>query len=199
VSIAAEFDIEPMTEEQAEAILTAPVQEAPPEAPATPPKRGRGRPPGSKNKPKPAGGPAGADRPPAAPGRRPRTTRRPTSRATDYAGQLTTALQVPAAILAVVATSTENEALLADSLTLTHYAPAFANALGELATEKPEFAAALDRITKASPYGSLLVVAIPFALQLATNHGRVPPAKNLGVVSRDELIAAAGVAAAAGE
>lgn len=85
----------------------------------------------------------------------------------------------------------------ADSFALTHHAPPIADALHNLAVERPEVAAALDRLMAVGPYGALIGACVPLMVQLAHNHGLVTESQavTLGAVPKrqiDELLSSAG-------
>lgn len=90
----------------------------------------------------------------------------------DYARGIMGLLQLAAAPLMVA--GAKNDAALADAAALTVHGPPIAEALDDLAQERPEFAAVLDRVLSAGPYGALLSAALPLVAQLAVNHGLVP-------------------------
>lgn len=80
---------------------------------------------------------------------------------------------------------TNNKAFLADGLIVAHHAPNIAGAIGQLANERPEVAAVLDRILAVGPYGVLIGAVVPLFMQAAANHGaRIP-----GTATADELLA----------
>lgn len=96
------------------------------------------------------------------------------STAPDYRGGIMGIVQLAAAPLLVA--GTRSDAALADAAALTQYGPGIADALHDLAVERPEVAGVLDRILSAGPYGALLAAALPLAVQLATNHNLLPAA-----------------------
>lgn len=109
----------------------------------------------------------------------------------DYRGAVRGLLQLPGAVLAVVARFVRKqetrEALAADSATITYHTPAIADAVHETALNEPRFAAVLDRALQVGPYGALLAAAVPFVMQLAANHGRIPAGPETGLLTREEL------------
>lgn len=135
-----------------------------------------GRTPDGKPRPKPAG--AANRRPP------PRT--RMQDPAKDYREQIAGLLQLPAGVLAVA--GMQNPLFAADSRAVTIYTPGIAEALNDLALERPEVAAALERVLAVGPYGVLIAAVSPLVLQILVNHNRVP-AGIAGTVPPMELIA----------
>lgn len=77
-----------------------------------------------------------------------------------------------------------------DAATIDHHVrgentaenPGLARAISNLAAEQPQVAAVLDRLLQAGPYAEVIGAALPLAVQLLTNHGRlpVPVAERLG-------------------
>lgn len=64
----------------------------------------------------------------------------------------------------------------ADAWAIDAATPGIADALNDLAAERPEVAAMLDRLLQAGPYGALIGAVVPLAVQLAHNHGLLPAA-----------------------
>lgn len=62
----------------------------------------------------------------------------------------------------------------ADAAAVAHHGPLIADAVNDLARERPEVAAALERILSVGPYGALLAAVMPLAVQLLHNHGVIP-------------------------
>jgi hypothetical protein len=79
----------------------------------------------------------------------------------------------------------------ADAWAVQAYAPGLAEALNDLAKERPEVAAMLDRLMEAGPYGALIAATVPLLVQLASNHGLIPAAMagRMGAVPKGEIIA----------
>lgn len=72
-----------------------------------------------------------------------------------------------------------DERVLADGLAVSEHGPNIATALNQLATEKPEVAAVLDKVLAAGPYGLVLAAVSPLIMQIASNHGvKVPGMKD---------------------
>lgn len=92
----------------------------------------------------------------------------------DYRGGIMGLFQLTTAPLLVA--GARSDAMLADAATLTTYGPGIADALHALALERPEVAAVLERLLQAGPYGALLAACVPLGVQLAANHGLLPPA-----------------------
>lgn len=178
------YDDEPLTEAQAEGILTAPVE--PPAEPAPAPKRGRGRPPGARNKPKLPGAP------PPAPGRRPRTTtRRTTAKGPTTEQKIVAAWGIPVAACAVAGSTLNSDALKADAITLEAYAAGAGKTLAPLAEVSPTFAALLDRLSgDATPWVAAAMFGLSLGAQLAVNHGLISAGalQSFGAVPRDTLL-----------
>lgn len=173
-----------LSDMEAEEVLTAPIEEAEPggnDWMSQPAPYGRFKS-GKPRKTPPANGPkvaAPERRAPSKKGGRP-----------DYVVKVTEVLAIPAAVLGLVATVTDSQALLADSATVSLYTPAAAKHMAELAEQKPEFAAVLDKASVGGPYAALIaVVALPMTLQILANHKVIAPVEQLGVRSREDLIA----------
>lgn len=90
----------------------------------------------------------------------------------DYRGGVMGLLQVVSMPLMVA--GAKNDALLADAATISIHGPVIATALADLAAERPEVAAVLDRVMSAGPYGALIAAVVPLAVQIAANHRAVP-------------------------
>ena len=98
------------------------------------------------------------------------TTRKKKSYGTDYTEGVTELLTMPAAVLAVVGSQTNNIPLVADAAVVEHYAPRIATAVNGLAQERAEVAAVLDRVLKAGPYAALIGAVVPMAIQFLAIH-----------------------------
>lgn len=75
-------------------------------------------------------------------------------------------LQIPAMALSFVNP--------VDGFVVAHHTPPISKAVADLAVERPEVAAALDKVLAVGPYGALIGAVIPLAVQLAHNHGMIP-------------------------
>jgi hypothetical protein len=131
--------------------------------------------------------------PRAKPGRRPGAQSRPTrTRSTppptiaDYKTPILGLFQIPAGALAMA--GMRRPVFAADAAAITIYSPNIAEALDQLAHERPEVAAVLDRVLQVGPYGVLIAAAAPLVLQLLANHNAVPPGI-MGTVPPETLIA----------
>ncbi len=106
--------------------------------------------------------------------RAPGTTRqRSTKRdSTNYTESITALFQIPAFSLTLAGRN--NPVYLADAAALMIHGPNVANALNQLAQERPEVAAMLDKVLQVGPYGVLLAAVTPMIVQIMTNHKMVP-------------------------
>lgn len=104
---------------------------------------------------------------------------------TDYREGILGMLQIPAMGLALA--GAKNPVFAADSIVIQSYSPGIAEALNNLAHDKPEVAAALDRVLAVGPYGAIIAAVLPMAMQLLTNHG-VIPAGIMGTVPVEQII-----------
>ena len=101
-----------------------------------------------------------------------KTTAKPTGRANSgaqhsrYAEGVRGLLQIPAMGLSLVNP--------VDGFCVAQHTPNIAGAVADLAIERPEVAAALDRVLSVGPYGALIGAVLPLAIQLMHNHGAVP-------------------------
>jgi hypothetical protein len=106
---------------------------------------------------------------------------------TDYTEGVTQLISMPAAILGVVGSQTNNIPLVADAAVINHYAPKVAEAVNDLAQERPEVAAVLDRVLKAGPYAALMGAVVPMAIQILANHKILPPGMG-GTMTAEQVI-----------
>lgn len=106
---------------------------------------------------------------------------------TDYTKGITELLQLPAGVLGIVGMQTKRYDLVADAAVIEQSAPDIAEAVSDLANERPEVAAVLDRILKAGPYGALLAAVIPMTVQILANH-KVIPARAMGTRTVNEIL-----------
>lgn len=119
-------------------------------------------------------------------GARARTSSRAAPALTDYKTPILGLIQIPAGALAIA--GMQRPVLLADSAALTIHGENIATALDQLAQERPEVAAVLNRVLQVGPYGVLIAAVAPLALQLLSNHG-VLPAGVMGTVPPAQLVA----------
>lgn len=127
----------------------------------------------------------GAPRKPPTKTRATPTRRRTVEEPRDYREPILGLFQLPAGALAVA--GMQRPILAADSRAVTIYAPGIAEALNDLAHERPEVAAALERVLSVGPYGALIAAVAPMALQILANHERIPPG-TAGTVPATKLI-----------
>jgi hypothetical protein len=132
-----------------------------------PPRGGRRRPTASATPPKKKTAPP-----------RPRTPKK-----TDYRQGITGAFQIISLPLAFAAP--------ADAAAITAHAPTIAEALNDLAQDRPEVAAVLDRILAGGPYAALFAAMLPLGVQLAHNHGLIPEqmASQMGATPKRHILA----------
>lgn len=115
------------------------------------------------------------------------TPRKKKTYGTDYTEGVTQLLSMPAAILGVVGSQTNNLPLVADAAVVNHYAPQVATAVNDLAQERPEVAAVLDRVLKAGPYAALIGAVVPMAIQILANH-KIIPAGIAGTMTAEQVL-----------
>jgi hypothetical protein len=65
----------------------------------------------------------------------------------------------------------------ADAGAIAQHGPGLARETALLAESNPRIASVVDYLTEAGPYMGIIVVALPLALQLAANHGRIDASK----------------------
>lgn len=165
---------------------------APPVDPAAP----YGRTPGGRPRRKPLTGKRGRPKG-SGTGRRQRTSvigasgsaRRPQTKAPDYRPAILRAaglLTVPLAFRSPIDAATIDAHLRGAD---TPENPGLARALSNLAVEEPRVAAVLDRLMTAGPYAEVIGCALPLALQLLTNHRKIPLSvgQRLGAVDPDVI------------
>lgn len=137
-------------------------------------------------------------RPKAKPGRKPGqksgtgTTRARSSSSSrtaaptiDYETAILGLFQIPAGALAIA--GMQRPVFAADAAAITIHAPNIAHALDQLARERPEVAAVLDRVLQVGPYGILIAAVAPLVLQLLANHN-VLPAGAIGTTAPQTLV-----------
>lgn len=98
-----------------------------------------------------------------------------------YAEGVAGLLQIPAMVLSFVDP--------VDGFCVAHHAPPISGAVADLAVERPEVAAALDKVLAVGPYGALIGAVLPLVVQLAHNHGAVPEpmAKAMGATPKKDI------------
>lgn len=103
----------------------------------------------------------------------------------DYARELSGLFQVGAWMLSVP--GQKNPALMADAKSVATHGPNISVALGDLADQRPEIAAVLDRILAAGPYTALIGAIAPLVYEVGVNHGVLPaPTPPPEAVPREE-------------
>lgn len=119
----------------------------------------------------------------------PRKTTRSAPVAVDYRPGVLGIAQLIAAPLALA--GRVNPAFAYDSLTVSRYAPALAEAANNLAQQEPAVAAALDKVLQVGPYGEIIGVVLVMATQMAVNHGKVSQeaVAGMGIVKPEDLAA----------
>lgn len=78
-----------------------------------------------------------------------------------------------------------------DAWAIAEHTPPIAEALNNLAHERPEVAAVLDKLLQVGPYGELIAAVMGLGIQLAANHKLLPDqvVEQLGAVPREMLVA----------
>jgi hypothetical protein len=109
----------------------------------------------------------------------------PAKAAKDYESQILGLFQIPAGVLAIA--GMQKPVLAADSAAITVHAPPIASALNDLAHERPEVAAVLDKVLQVGPYGIVIAAVAPLAFQILCNHGALPPGA-LGTTPPEQLL-----------
>jgi len=97
--------------------------------------------------------------------------------------------QIVAGIAMMGGKAAKNDALQADAITIASRAGELADAAVQTAHADPVFAARLDKICAAGPYGALIMVAVGIGTQCVRNHK--PDLKLPGTVHPSEILAAA--------
>lgn len=112
-----------------------------------------------------------------------------TKNGTDYTEGIAGLLQLPTAALFMAGTAGKepNLALIADANAIAVATPKIAVAVSDLANERPEIAAVLDKILKVGPYGALLTAVVPMVAQILTNH-KIIPAGVAGTKSAEDYL-----------
>jgi hypothetical protein len=142
-----------------------------------------GTPRGKPGPKKTTGSPAGTRPAAAAPPRRPAAK----GKGTDYRPGINGLLQIAAFPLALG--GKVRPALALDAAAITIHGQNISEALNAIAQERPEVAAALDRILSVGPYGLLIGAVIPLVAQIGVNHGKIPDAvgASMGAIPRKDL------------
>lgn len=104
---------------------------------------------------------------------------------TDYRPGVVGLLQIPSFALGVL--GRRNEAFALDAATITLHSGNIAEAVNDTAQQDERVAAILDKILEVGPYGALLAALMPVALQMAANHGKIPPNESLGIMSPAQI------------
>lgn len=78
----------------------------------------------------------------------------------------------------------------ADAAAVMMHAPPIADALHNLAVERPEVARVLDTVLAVGPYGAVIAAVLPLVVQLLHNHGvlSTPMAVAMGATPKDEIL-----------
>lgn len=76
-----------------------------------------------------------------------------------------------------------------DGFCVASHTPPIAKAVADLAVERPEVAAALDKVLAVGPYGALIGAVLPLVVQIGHNHGLVPEpmAKAMGATPKRDI------------
>jgi hypothetical protein len=120
----------------------------------------------------------------------PPRTKTPRAKSTvDYTPAIAGLLQLPA--FALTFGSRYQPDLALDAMAISLHTPGIATAVNAMAQEDEQLAALLDRILKVGPYGALLAAVTPLALQIAANHRMLPANPDVGILTPDQLMAAA--------
>lgn len=109
----------------------------------------------------------------------------PASAETDFKTPLLGLFQIPAGALAIA--GMQKPVYSADAAAVTIHSENIADALDQLAHERPEIAAVLERVLQVGPYGVLIAAVAPMALQILANHN-VVPAGTMGTVPPHVLL-----------
>lgn len=82
-----------------------------------------------------------------------------------------------------------------DAMAVATHGPNVAEALNDLAQERPEVAAVLQRILSVGPYGAVIAAVVPLVVQVLHNHDMLPEAaaeRIPGVTPKSALLEALG-------
>lgn len=100
------------------------------------------------------------------PGPKPKRAARKDADKVDYTEGIQGLFQIVTFPLAFVAP--------ADAATVSTHSPNIAKELNNLAQNKPEVAAVLDKVLAGGPYAALFAAFMPMGIQLAHNHNLIP-------------------------
>lgn len=78
-----------------------------------------------------------------------------------------------------------------DAIAVKVHLPGVAEAVNDVAQTNAKVANALDRIVSVGPYGAVIAAVAPILLQCLVNHGQMDPNPGMGLLSADQLLAAA--------
>lgn len=84
----------------------------------------------------------------------------------DYTESITGLFQIAAVPLAYIAPE--------DGFAVSAHGPNIASSLNDLAQERPEIAAVLDKVMAVGPYGALIGATLPLVAQILVNHKTIP-------------------------
>jgi hypothetical protein len=81
---------------------------------------------------------------------------------------------MPKGVLLGLGYKAENEAMLADAVTLDMHGGALSNAVAELCEENDRLGRVVDRLIEVGPLAQIGMVMSAFVAQVARNHGALP-------------------------
>lgn len=117
------------------------------------------------------------------------TGKTPAPKGVDYRPTLAGLIQLVCMPLAVAGRWIP--ALTYDSLAIARATPAIVEVGQDILVENPSWAAAVERAGQLSPAGMAAMVLLPLGMQIAANHGLIKPQPEMGILSREELLAEA--------
>lgn len=132
-----------------------------------------------------------------APGQRPPSAASPNK--PDYRPALLGLFQLPQLALGLAAKFAKEpakDALLLDGMTVGIHAPVVAEALNTTAQTEQGLARLLDKLSTVGPYSLVVMAILVPGAQILANHGVIAPNEQMGVMSREALIATAAAQAA---
>lgn len=109
------------------------------------------------------------------------------SRKTDYRPALVGLLQIPTMVLGFL--GKKNPAFAADAATFAVHGELMAQAVQDTADQDERLAEYLDKVLKVGPYGAIISAATIVGLQIASNHGKIPANPDMGIFTKEQLIA----------